>query len=73
MAQSKKRQKQGPAPKTSQQKKIFVGAGIIAVLIGVIVFARYWQQSAKTGTIVGAYTKGAENAPIVMKEFSDYQ
>ncbi|RMF84312.1 MAG: hypothetical protein D6736_19540 [Nitrospinota bacterium] len=72
MARSKQQQRQAAAARRRQQKKLFAAGGIIGVLILGLLFVRYWP-SAETGSIEGHYTKGPENAPIVMKEFSDYR
>ncbi len=68
-----KKQKEQAARKAQQQKKLLVGVGIIGALILLVVFIRHWQSAETDRLAEAAYSKGAENAPIVMKEFSDYQ
>lgn len=72
MARSKQQRRQEAAARRRQRKRLFAAGGIIGILVLGLLFVRYWQ-SAETSSIEGHYTKGPENAPIVMKEFSDYR
>jgi uncharacterized protein HemX len=67
------------APQTQPQpwrRKMILGGVILALVIGIGVFVRYWQQSRIPPQLKGAidnhYTRGVAGAPVVIKEFSDF-
>jgi uncharacterized protein HemX len=78
-AHQTKRQQAPQAPQTQPQpwrRKMILGVVILALVIGIGVFVRYWQQSRIPPQLKGAidnhYTRGVAGAPVVIKEFSDF-
>jgi hypothetical protein len=70
-----KRQQAAPRQQRWRQKTL-LGGVILALVLGIGVFLRYYQQRQLPPRLQGAidnhYTHGVAGAPVVVKEFSDY-
>lgn len=75
-AHQTKRQKAPQPQPRPWRRKMILGVVILALVIGLGVFVRYWQQSRIPPQLKGAidnhYTRGVAGAPVVIKEFSDF-
>ena len=63
-------------PSAKRRQKLILGGVILILVLTAGVTIRSWQQRNLPLRLQGAldnhYSKGVPNAPVVMKEFSDY-
>lgn len=63
-------------PSAKRRQKLILGGAILILVLAAGVAIRSWQQRNLPLRLQGAldnhYSKGAPDAPVVMKEFSDY-
>ena len=59
-----------------QRQKLIAGGVILILVVAAVVAMRSWQKRNVPLLLQGAldnhYAKGVTDAPVVMKEFSDY-
>ena len=64
-------------PSAKRRQKLILGGVILILVLAAGATIRSWQQRNLPLRLQGAldnnhYSKGVPNAPVVMKEFSDY-
>ena len=71
-----KARRAGASPSAKRRQKLILGGVILILVLAAGVTIRSWQQRNLPLRLQGAldnhYSKGVPNAPVVMKEFSDY-
>jgi len=53
-----------------------VGFSLVFVVLVLVLSSRYWHKGGTVGYSsqeVSNYSRGPDSAPVVLKEFSDYQ
>jgi len=56
--------------------KYLVGFALVFVVLVLVLSSRYWHKGGTVGYSsqeVSNYSRGPDSAPVVLKEFSDYQ
>lgn len=63
-------------PSAKRRQKLILGGVVLILVLAAGVAIRSWQQRNLPLRLQGAldnhYSKGVPNAPVVMREFSDY-
>ena len=71
-----KSQRSNTSPAAKRRQKLILGGVILVLVLAAGVTIRSWQQRNLPLRLQGAldnhYSKGAPDAPVRMKEFSDY-
>lgn len=67
------RSKEGASrtPSGGTGRRLWAALFVVAVLVGGVLGWRYWSRPS-ADRLVSLYVKGAQEAPVQIREFSDY-